>query len=163
MSTTKQAIKDVFYIKVENDEAFFDYFNLPEQEAVELVEKRADNLLTEAIAYFKLKSKNSDLDFSLDEDGNFKLDFTDTEIDLLASIMNFLLFKKDFNRLKNLDMNFTPKDLQVFSPSANRKTFIEMYTNLKHEISTAIKDYCDRTRDTNKLIAIDYTSYADSL
>lgn len=163
MSTTRQAIKDVFYIKVENDEAFFDYFNLPEQEAVELVEKRADNLLTEAIAYFKIKSRNSDLDFTLDEDGDFKLDFTDTEIDLLATIMHFLLFKKDFNRLKNLNMNFTPKDLQVFSPSADRKTFIEMYSNLKHEVSSMIKEYCDRARDTSKLIEIDYTSYSDSL
>ena len=163
MPTTRQTIKDTFYNKIENDEAFFEYFNLPDNEAVELAEKRADNLLNEAVAYFKVKAKNSNLDFTLDEDGNFEADFTELEIDMLAEIMNFLLFNRDYNRLKNLDMNFTPKDLQVFSPSANRKTFLDMYQALKHEVSAMIKDYCDRDRDNDKLITIDYSSYADSL
>lgn len=163
MPTTKQAIKEVFFEKIENDESFFEYYNLPDNEVIELVNKRADNLLRDAVAFLKSESVDLKLTFEVNEDGDYVDDFSDVEIDLLAEIMNFLLFKKDYNRLKNLDMNFTPSDLQVFSPSNSRKTFLEMYSELKHEVYAKIQKYNDRDNATNQLKTIDYSSWSDTV
>lgn len=159
MPTTKQTIKEVFYSKIEQDESFFEYYNLTPSEAIELANKRADNLLRDAVSYFKSHDRDSGLDFTENEDGDYEEDFTDVEIDLLAEIMNLLLFRKDYNRLKNLEVNFTPSDLKVFSPSESRRTFLDMYLTLKGEIDSKIRRYCDRDREDNKLITINYSAY----
>lgn len=159
LPTTKQTIKEVFYSKIEQDESFFEYYNLTPSEAIELANKRADNLLRDAVAYFKSHDRDSGLDFTENENGDYEEDFTDVEIDLLAEIMNLLLFRKDYNRLKNLEVNFTPSDLKVFSPSESRRTFLDMYLTLKGEIDSKIRRYCDRDREDNKLITINYSAY----
>ena len=86
---------------------------------------------------------------------------TRTEIDMLASLMFEMYLEKDIAKLRVLDVNYTPNDLQVFSPSQSRKTFMEMYENVRAENRRLLDGYKSRDRLTGELLTIDYAAFAE--
>src|SRR5574344_671056 len=118
MSTSFDTIFTVFFDKIENDSEFFNYYNLTNQEALELATSRAESYLKESIAKLTLKC-TPDIDFTNInwETKIINEDLTFIEIDLLGNLMFEMYLHKDISRLKGLEVNFTPKDLQVFSSS----------------------------------------------
>ncbi len=162
MSTSFDLIFTVFFDKIENDSEFFNYYNLTNEKALELATSRAESYLKESIAKLTLKC-TPDIDFTdvnwetkvLNEDLNL------TEIDLLGNLMFEMYLHKTISKLKGLEVNFTPKDLQVFSPSNSRKTFMDMYNEIKRDNLKLIADYASVDRLTGKKKTINYSEYSD--
>ncbi len=162
MSTSFDPIFTVFFDKIENDSEFFNYYNLTNEEALELATSRAESYLKESIVKLTLKC-TPDIDFTdvnwetkvLNENLNL------TEIDLLGNLMFEMYLHKTISKLKGLEVNFTPKDLQVFSPSNSRKTFMDMYNEVKRDNLKLIADYASVDRLTGKKKTINYSEYSD--
>lgn len=162
MSTSFDPIFTVFFDKIENDSEFFNYYNLTNEEALELATSRAESYLKESIVKLTLKC-TPDIDFTdvnwetkvLNENLNL------TEIDLLGNLMFEMYLHKTISKLKGLEVNFTPKDLQVFSPSNSRKTFMDMYNEVKKDNLKLIADYASVDRLTGKKKTINYSEYSD--
>lgn len=89
----------------------------------------------------------------------FTADLNTVEIDLLANLMYEGYLKRDISKLRAFQHQYTPSDLQVFSPANDRKTFMAMYNTVVEENKTKIDRYARKDRDTGKSRSIDYTSY----
>jgi hypothetical protein len=162
MSTSFDLIFTVFFDKIENDSEFFNYYNLTNEEALELATSRAESYLKESIAKLTLKC-TPDIDFTdvnwetkvLNEDLNL------TEIDLLGNLMFEMYLHKDIAKLKSFASQFSPKDLNVFSRANERKTFTDMYNDIKRDNLKLIADYASVDRLTGKKKTINYSEYSD--
>lgn len=162
MSTSFDTIFTVFFDKIEKDSEFFNYYNLTNQQALDLAVERAESYLKESIVKLTLKC-TPDIDFK-DYNITTKLinvDLTTTEIDLLANLMFEMYMAKDIAKLKSRETNFTPKDLQVFSASQSRKSFMDMYNDVKKDNLILIADYASVDRLTGKKKTIAYEEYSD--
>ncbi len=153
-------IYEIFLKKIEKDKDFFMYNNVSPEEAMELAITRANGYLIESIQYLLLNC-TPDVDFTnYNKDAEvFNFDLTDTEMDLLAEIMRMKYFEKDEVLLKALIVRFSPKDVTVFSPSNERRTFMDMIKEIKTNVKVAINQYNNKDRLTGKLKMIDYAKY----
>ena len=100
------------------------------------------------------------------------IDFTDTytegegrkekeyfTADLLANLMYEGYLKRDVSKLRAFQHQYTPSDLQVFSPANDRKTFMSMYNTVVEENKVKLDRYMRKDRRTGQQKTIDYTSY----
>jgi hypothetical protein len=163
MSTLWTDVYLVFFNKIEKDADFFSYNNVPTDAALDIAKQRSNGYLKESIAKLTLNC-TPDIDFNdigVDvTDGEFfKANLTNVEIDLLASLMREKLFDKDLSLLKAFQNRFTPKDMTVFSPSSERRTFVDMLKEIVKENLIAISQYSSRDRITGKLKMINFSSY----
>jgi hypothetical protein len=160
MTTPFTRIYEAFFNKIQKDADFFCYYNVAPDEAMLIAKERSKELLKEAIARLTM-SCVPDVNFNdIDEECeriNFNL--TRIEVDLLASLMREKYFEKDFVLLKAFQINFSPKDLQLFSPANERKTFTDMYKDLVDENQIYISNYASRDRLTGKYKMINYSIY----
>ena len=175
MSTEFTEVYEVFFDKIQNDADFFLYNNVDTEEALEIAESRSLGYLKESVSKLVL-SCTPDIDFTdydldvfvtvgtppvttLSVPAHFNETLTYTEIDILANIMYEMYFDKDMVKLKALANNLSPKDMNVFSPANERRTFIDMVKFLKNENKKMIKAYASRERLTGALKQINYASY----
>jgi len=162
MSTPFTKIYPKFLDKVEKDETFLNYYNLTEEESMNIAIERSKSFLEESVTDLVLKC-TPDIDFTdydevLEE---FASDLVKNEINLLASIMFEKYVSRDVAMLKTLNVNFTPTDLQVFSPSSDRKTFMEMYKQVQDANILMINAYISKDRITGKKKGINFSQYGD--
>lgn len=155
-STSFDVIYQKFFDKVENDPDFFDYYNIPEDKAMEIAVERASNLLKDAIEVLMTKC-SPDVDFfNYDNElGCFNFKVYPIEIKLLCDIMYEIYLEKYLIMLKPIINTLTSSDIKaLFSPANERKTYQELckYISLKNEKS--ISKYIARDRVTNKLKSI---------
>ena len=159
--TQFETILNKFYDRIEKDEDFFDYYNVNLTEAVEIAAKRSINYLCEALDELSCLS-NIDADFS-DYDENLQVINTrlhPKEIRLIVELMFLIYMKRDETLLHAMEINFTPSDLNVFSPANERTSYRNFIAQLEHDIEIKIDDYKNRDRKTNALKqTIDYSSY----
>ncbi|PZT57491.1 hypothetical protein [Paenibacillus silvae] len=159
MSTSYNVLYDSFFALIEKDIDFFLYNNVSNEEAMQIAKNRAKGYLVEAITKFKI-SCSSDLTLNLDDENEELSDtLTTTEINLLSSLMREKYFERDFSLLKAFQLQFSPKDLQVFSPANERKTFMDMFESIKKENRVLMDNYSSRDRLTGRLKTIDYSKY----
>ena len=160
MSTPYSDFYDRFFKKIEEDEEFFNYYNLTVDESIALAKERAKTYLQEALAKLTLDSTN-DVNFDDYDDmlETVTLDCTKTEIDIIANLMFEMYMFRDFAKLKSYEVNFTPSDLQVFSPSESRKSFLSMYNDIVAKNINMIDAYNSKDRLTGKRKTVDYTQY----
>ena len=160
MSTPYSDFYDRFFKKIEEDEEFFNYYNLTVDESIALAKERAKTYLQEALAKLTLDSTN-DVNFDDYDDmlETVTLDCTKTEIDIIANLMFEMYMFRDFAKLKSYEINFTPSDLRVFSPSESRKSFLSMYNDIVAKNLNMIDAYNSRDRLTGKRKTVDYTKY----
>ena len=161
MSTSFEDVYESFFDKLENDIDFFNYFNVPEAQALDLAKSRSKSYIKESITKIML-TITPDVDFTdCDYDSEiFNFDLTDIEIDLIASIMLEMYLKKDVGKLKAMQTMY-PSDINVFSKANERKSFLEMYKEIKNENTKLLEDYSSKNRLTNIKKAINYELYSE--
>lgn len=157
--TFKGTIYDLFLRKIELDKDFFNYYKLAEPEAIELISKRCVNYYGEAITRF-LYLTESPMDMFKEvkyvdtakgiDEMVIDTDLSVMEIDLIASLMREIHYERDVAKLKAMMLKFTPKDLNVFSPANERKSFMDMFEYVQKENRKMIDVYNSRDRETGK-------------
>lgn len=161
--TSFDTILEIFYNRIEKDEKFFNYYNVDINDAKIIATQRATNYLIESLNDLSSLS-NIEVDFSdYDEEIrsiNFKL--VPKEINLLVEMMFLKYMKRDEALLHAMELNFTPSDLNVFSPANERTSYRNFINELSHNVDTKIDDYKNRDRNTNALKQfIDYSEYSE--
>lgn len=161
MSTTFEKIYEPFFYKIENDNNFFVYYNISQEEALTLAKQRAKSLLIEAIAKLSLSLKNPDIDFTNYDIDNeiFNVDFTNDEINLIVQVMFERYLERDVVKLKALQMRYAPSDLKVFSPANERSSFLNMKQYVDYELEKLIDRYNSRDRLTGEMKLINYGAF----
>lgn len=162
-NTSFDTIFNKFFNRIEKDEDFFNYYNVPIEEAKEIAEQRATNYLVEALDDLSCVG-NLQVDFSdYDEEKceiNFKL--LPKEVGLISEMMFLKYMKRDEALLHAMEINFTPSDLSVFSPAGERTSYRNFIKELSDAVDIKIDDYKNRDRVTNALKqTIDYTDYSE--
>lgn len=166
MSTPCSKVYDVFFDLIEEDRDFFNYYEATDEESYMLALQRAQALLRDAAIRLNMECE-ADVDFTdtytegegRKQEEYFTADLNATEIDLLANLMYEGYLKRDISKLRAFQHQYTPSDLQVFSPANDRKTFMAMYNTVVEENKTKLDRYSRKDRDTGKSRSIDYTSY----
>lgn len=170
MSTEFSDINELFFDKIQKDADFFMYNNVDPEEALEIAESRAEGYLIESVSKLVLScTPTIDFtDFDLDTTtgtpptlvpAHFNPTLTFIEMDILANLQYEMYLDKDMVLLKSLANHLSPKDMNVFSPANERRTFTDMLKFLKNENMKMIKKYASRDRLTGALRQIDYASY----
>ena len=149
-----------FFHFIEEDREFFDYYQLRDFEALDLASTRARSYLQDAIDRVMLEC-HPDIDFTdYDElSWSFNVDLTSREVYMLASLMYERYLFKDIAKLKTWSVNYTAKELTVFSPSEARNSFNTMYENVCARNELLLDTYRNTDRLTGEFKGIDYSSY----
>lgn len=161
--TSFDTILENFYNRIEKDEKFFNYYNVDINDAKIIATQRATNYLIESLNDLSSLS-NIEVDFS-DYDTeirsiNFQL--VPKEINLLVEMMFLKYMKRDEALLHAMELNFTPSDLNVFSPANERTSYRNFIKELSQSVDCQIDDYKNRDRKTNALKQfIDYSEYSE--
>src|SRR5574344_198309 len=156
--TTYEKLYTQFFNKIEKDSNFFSYYNLTDTQALELAKNRSKNYLLEAVNILKLNC-TLDIDIQLDDElEQISVDLTQTEIDLISSLMYEVYISRDIITLKSMVNVLTSSDLKMLhSPANERKTFMDMYNTLKYNNEVNMSKYNSRDRLTGKRKIIDYS------
>lgn len=160
--TSFQILIDRFFHRIEEDRDYFNYFNLSDEESMELAKQRAEAMLYEAISFLSLKTTHK-IDFT-DVDNEqkcFKFDLTSKEIMLISSFMYQQYLERDIAKLKVLSLNYTSSNLKTFDPSNARTTFQSLYREVCDANVLLLDEYNNKDRETNEYISIDYGSYEE--
>lgn len=163
--TGYQGIFDAFLKRVERDRSFFQYLNVSQLDAEEIVEERCLALLNEACGRIMLEGNPTVDFFDRDDDAQiFHFDLTGTELYLIPSLMYEAYLARDIAYLKNITVNYSPADVRVFDPSNWRSTFESLYRNVQADNLRYLDQYANRDRSDCSYIGVDFTSYnVDSL
>lgn len=149
MATSYTPIFEKFYKLLVNDTEFFNYKGLVEDEIKQLIEDHSIALLDKSISmiydYGKPDINLLDKDDALKQ---FKEDLVIKEINLLPEIMYYKYFEEGRNKLKKLGLTFKSSELNLFSPAADRDSFMKMVNNLKIDTVNKINNYLARDRNT---------------
>lgn len=162
MNTTSfESIFSRFYNKLEKDPDFFDYYQIEMSEAIQIAHNRAKNYLIEALdrlcSIGSLQVNFSDYDEEIEE---INFSTTQAEKRLIVEIMFEEYMKRDIPLLSAFKLNFSPSDLNVFSPSNERKSYMSMIKDLETGVEGMLEEYKSRDRITGKLKkTIDYSKY----
>ena len=158
--TTYEELYTPFFNRIEKDATFFSYYNLTEEEALEIEKSRTKNYLSEAITILE---RNCTLDIEIvldDELEEISATLTHNEINLIADLMYEVYISRDIVTLKSMVNALTSTDLKMLhSPANERKTFMDMYNTLKSNNEVAMSNYNGRDRLTGKRKVIDYAQY----
>lgn len=163
-TTSFDLILERFYDRIEKDEEFFNYYNIPISEAEKIARMRSVNYLIEALDYMssigELQVDFSNYDIELNR-VNFKL--VKKELNILSELMFLIYMKRDETLLHAMKINFTPSDLNVLSPANERTSYRNFIRDLSLNIETMIDNYKNRDRFTGALkVVIDYSSYSEA-
>ena len=151
MTDSLEDIYVAFFDKIEEDENFFRYFDVTEEQAMELARERARTYLREACSYLR---RYVTLDFVLstqkDENGeHFVEALTDDEIFLLADIMLLIYFERGLAKLKPKLNTFSATELKLLhSPANERQTYVNMIDAQRDRVDYLIADYYAKDRLT---------------
>lgn len=172
-----------FYHYIENDVDFFSYFELTEEESMEVAGQRAEVLLKEATSYLSRKmivenvfsnvievdeetqpdgesdsQGDSQTDTDVDHTVNTYMAFaemlTDAEINLLVKAMFLMYLQRDITVLRTFHGVMTSSDLNMYSPANERKTFMNMVEQYETQLKIEISEYQMRDRITGQFIQI---------
>jgi hypothetical protein len=153
---------EAFFDKIENDKDFFNYNNVPIEEAMNIAKMRSERYLYEALSTMSLKctpdkcGKNF-IDF--DNDGKvLNYDLTYTELDIIASLMYEKYLFREFSKLKAQANRFVTKDFNVFSPANERNSFIAMYERITKANEGLIDSYNSINHSTGNMLTLDYST-----
>lgn len=159
--TSNETLYDLFFKRIEKDEDFFNYYDVPSSECMEIAKERANTYLGEAIGMLILKCQPS-VDFTDKNSEGFNLDFNQQELLLVPSLMYEMYLNRDVAYLAVFDVNFTSTDLKVFSPSDARTSFLALYNRVCKENDELMDLYKNTDRDTGKFLSINFSAYDTS-
>lgn len=154
-----------FYHYIENDVDFFDYFDLDEDECMEVAGQRAEVLLNEATSYISRKlilenvfSKTEGVTSTIRGRTETNMAFTETlnnmEINLLVKTMFLIYLQRDITKLRTFHSVMTSSDLNLYSPANERKTFMAMVQQYEDNLKVEISEYQMYDRNTGTFVQI---------
>lgn len=153
--TAFEDVINAFYHYIENDVDFFDYFNLDEEECMEVAGQRAEVLLIEATSYLNRKLIVESVFSTIDtQTQQFTEMLTDVEINLLVKTMFLTYLQRDLTKLRTFHGVMTSSDLNMYSPANERKTFVTMVQEYEANLKVEISEYQMRDRTTGAYIQI---------
>lgn len=162
-TTSFESIFERFYRRIEKDSDFFDYYNVDITEAIQLAHERAKGCLVDALDRLSSTS-NLQVDFSdyCEETEEISFRITNKENKLIVDLMFQVYMERDLPLLHAFEINFTPSDLNVFSPANERNSYKEFIAELNNNNEIALDNYKNRDRITGKLKKpINYANYGD--
>lgn len=162
-TTSFNYLYERFYKRLEKDRDFFDYYNVSLEEATELAQKRAKNYLIDALDIL-CSVGGLEVDFTDYDEETEQINFetTKTENRIIVELMFQVYMERDVPLLHAFQINFTPSDLNIITPSTERTTYLNLVDKLKKDNEIRIDDYKNRDRKTGKLkYTINYSAYAD--
>lgn len=153
--TAFEDVFNAFYHYIENDVDFFHYFELDEDECMEVAEQRAGVLLDEATSYLSRKMIVESV-FSTCNTGDecFTETLTSSEINLLVKAMFLMYLQRDITKLRTFHGVMTSSDLNLYSPANERKTFIDMVQKYETDLKVEISEYQMFDRATGTFVQI---------
>lgn len=146
-----------FYHYIEHDIDFFNYFELDEDESMEVAGQRAEVLLKEAASYISRKMVVESVFSKIEETGDsfaFSETLSDLEINLLVKAMFLMYLQRDLTKLRTFHGVMTSSDLNMYSPANERKTFMAMVQQYEDNLKVEISDYQMYDRNTGSFIHI---------
>lgn len=161
-STSWDILLDKFYDRLEKDDDFFNYYNINIEEAKSLAESRAESYLMEVLDELpSLCTPTPYVDLSDYDDTLKVLNYKAfrQDISLIVELMFTKYMEKDITLLHAFQVNFTPTDLNPFSPANERNSYTNMVKSLQEKNKIAIDKYNSINRETGKKIMINYSSY----
>ncbi|EKS4345259.1 hypothetical protein QB607_003264 [Clostridium botulinum] len=152
MNTPLEKIYDRFIKKIKNDEDFFDYKDLSEDEVKLIIGDHLVELFTQAIEEI-YDNGNPDVDlYDINkEKEEFNFELTHLEVSLIVNLMYQKYIEEDRVKLKALQFFFRSDELNVFSPANERKTFEDMLDKIISENKRRMSSYFARDRITGKI------------
>lgn len=147
--TAFEDVKQAFYSYIENDVDFFSYFELDEEECMEVAGQRADVLLREATSYLSRKIGIENV-FSMIDESGFTETLTNNEINLLVKSMFLCYLQRDIVMLRTFHGVMSSSDLNMYSPANERKTYIAMVKQYEDDLKVEISEYVIVDRLTGK-------------
>lgn len=153
--TAFEDVTSAFFHYIENDVDFFNYFELDEDECMEVAEQRAGVLLKEATSYLSRKMVVGNVFSTIDSnEESFSETLTDLEINLLVKVMFLIYLQRDLTTLRTFHGVMTSSDLNLYSPANERKTFVDMVQKYEADLKVEISEYQMCDRDTGSFIRI---------
>lgn len=165
MATPYDLIIENFLLKMEQDIDFFEYHDCSKEESLQIAIDRSINYMKNTLSILKLKL-DTNVDLTMDDSYQEIVgDIDDVLMNLITDGMYVIHLKSGANKIKQQEVQYTPKDLQVFSPANDRKTYLSMYNDIREELYSLIDTYNAREKNTETNIyghkIIDYQSYDD--
>lgn len=153
--TAFEDVINAFYHYIENDVDFFNYFDIDEDECMEVAGQRAEVLLIEATSYLSRKMVFESV-FSKYEVDSKEFDETlnSAEINLLVKTMFLMYLQRDLTVLRTFHGVMTSSDLNMYSPANERKTFVDMVQKYELDLQVEITEYQMRDRNTGTFVQI---------
>ena len=153
--TAFEDVINAFYHYIENDVDFFNYFDIDEDECMEVAGQRAEVLLIEATSYLSRKMVFESV-FSKYEVDSKEFDETLNlaEINLLVKTMFLMYLQRDLTVLRTFHGVMTASDLNMYSPANERKTFVDMVQKYELDLQVEITEYQMRDRNTGTFVQI---------
>ena len=145
--TAYEDVFDAFYHYIENDVDFFNYFELDDDESMEVAGQRASVLLEEATSYLSRKIAIDNV-FTKKDGMYFTETLTSSEINLLVKAMFFCYLQRDLTTLRTFKGVMTSSDLNMYSPANERKTFVNMLQQYEEALKIEISEYAIMDRET---------------
>lgn len=163
MNTPYSVPIQAFFRKVEEDQKFFNYVNLDDEESMRLAHDRAKSYLIESIDRLISEGKPS-IDFTdrSDEDEIFNFSLTAEERLILPSLMYEFYLERDIAYLKTLSVNYAPSSVKVFDPSNARSTFRDIYNDVQTRNKELLNNYKDTDRETGQYKSVNFSSYDEA-
>lgn len=146
--------------RIEKDADFFSFYNVSQQEAEEIVRRRLLSYLIDSIdkVYERgcptIDMYNFDLELQ-----QFNIDLTQREIGLLSSLMFLVHLERSLALLDAFKLRMSTSDLNTITPSTERRTFLELLENIRHECDIALSHYFSTDRLTNQRLTINHDLY----
>ena len=114
MSTPISKIIERFFHIIEEDEEFFDYYNLTDEESLQLATERANAIVEEALTVWKWRcnvpvSLTIIDEFIVENDERYRAvegDLTSDEINIVARLMFEIYIHRDIAKLTSLQKTF---------------------------------------------------------
>ena len=145
--TPIEKVTDKFIKKIKQDVEYFLYDNISEEDTLEIINERTNDLFE--MACDELESQLDQIDFNDITDTDFNIDLTRTEIDTISDMMKYKYMEEHLVRLRKFQ-TYLGKDINAWSPGNDRKTYLELMNDIRMSMEAKI-DRCNSIdRETGK-------------
>ena len=152
--TPYENVTDRFIRKIKQDKEYFCIGAVTEEEFEEILSQRTLELLEDSLNEIQpLIAVQQNINF-LDKNDfmeQFNFDLTTIEEDLISDMMVVKYFDEELVKLKTMQ-KYLGDDIKVFSPAAERMSFINMITYKRNLFSTKLANYNTKHRLTGKFL-----------
>lgn len=154
MNTPYLNITQRFERKIQKDKDYFIYNNVTDEELLKILHRRSKDLLNDSLDELQLQiaiQQNLDLEDRDDILEIFNFELTKSEEDLISDLMVIKYFDEELIKLKAMQ-KYLGDDIKVFSPNAERKTYLEMVKFKHSQFESKLANYNSIDRKTGKFL-----------